>query len=788
MDITHTSPIRADRRESGLGNPDPSDGTAIAASGPVDPAPCRHGDMDRLDALDAALLAELDALRGASPATDADARALCRSLTREDAQALFRAQVQSRALDRAARRLRALGQGYYTIASAGHERNALLGLRLAIDDPCLLHYRSGALVLARAARAGDTRVLHEIVLSLRAAAADPIAQGRHKVWGSRPLWIIPQTSTIASHLPKAVGLAFALSRARRLGRSSPVSDRAIVVCSFGDASANHASALTGIQAARYAHRRGHAMPILFVCEDNGLGISERTPPQWLERSWRALPGLTYVRAAGALGDALGAVDRAIGQCRRMRAPVLLHLDTVRLGGHAGSDAESAYLRPSEIADMEARDPIVECARALVAAGLARADELSSIHAHAEAAVAAALAETRDALPLTNAADVMRPLPPVESACGAGAPMPIVVPNARPESAAAQTGSPAPLAQHLNSALARILESNAGALVFGEDVGRKGGVYGITAGLQRRFGAGRVFDTQLDETSILGAGQGLGLAGFLPIAEIQYLAYVHNAIDQLRGEAGSQGFFSAGAFRNPLIVRIASFAYQKGFGGHFHNDNAVGALREIPGLCIAAPAFGDEAARMLHAAARLAADDGRIVAFLEPIALYFERDLHSEGDGGWLRPLDAGGLDLPPGVCGVYGADDPEIVLVSYANGLRFSLRAARALGERDGLRVRVVDLRWLAPLPWDDLRAQVASSAACLVVDECRASGGIADAIVARLAESGHTGPLASLRALDSYIPLGPAAGTVLIDERAVIERARELLGRRVGGSPDPRS
>ncbi len=739
--------------------------------------------MDRLDALDAVLLAELYALRTVRPSTDASARALGRALSHADALALFSAQVQSRALDRAARRLRAEGRGYYTIASAGHERNALLGLRLAIDDPCLLHYRSGALVLARAARAGAARTLHDIVLSLRAAAADPIAQGRHKVWGSRPLWIIPQTSTIASHLPKAVGLAFALSRARRLGRPSPVSGRAIVVSSFGDASANHATALSGIQAARYAHRRGHAMPILFVCEDNGLGISERTPAHWLERSWRALPGLTYVRAAGSLCDALDAVDHAIGHCRRVRAPVLLHLDTVRLGGHAGGDAESAYLRASEIADMEARDPIVECARSLVAAGLASGDELSALHAGAEAAVAAAVDETRNAPPLTKAVDVMRSLPSPSSACGPGAPMPSHVAQRRATDPAEPRNGPATLAQHLNTALGGLLETNAGALVFGEDVGRKGGVYGITAGLQRRFGAARVFDTQLDETSILGAAQGLGLAGFLPIAEIQYLAYVHNAIDQLRGEAGSLGFFSAGAFRNPMIVRLASFAYQKGFGGHFHNDNAVGALREIPGLCIAAPAFGDEAARMLHAAARLAATDGRVVAFLEPIALYFERDLHEAGDGGWLRSMQRDGLDLPPGLCGVYGADDPELVLISYANGLRFSLRAARVLGERDGLRVRVLDLRWLAPLPLEDLLARVPRDAACLVVDECRASGGIADAVVAHLAESGHPGSIASLRALDSYIPLGPAAATVLIDEHAVVERARDLLRRGARGA-----
>ena len=130
------------------------------------------------------------------------------------------------------------------------------------------------------------------------------------------------------------------------------------------------------------------------------------------------------------------------------------------------------------------------------------------------------------------------------------------------------------------------------VVFGEDVGRKGGVYYVTAGLQKKFGIARVFDTLLDETTILGVAQGAGLMGLLPIPEIQYLAYIHNAVDQLRGEACSLSYFSCGQFVNPMVVRIAAFAYQKGFGGHFHNDNAIGGLRDIPGLILTAPARGE----------------------------------------------------------------------------------------------------------------------------------------------------------------------------------------------------
>ncbi|MFB3066244.1 MAG: thiamine pyrophosphate-dependent enzyme [Planctomycetota bacterium] len=198
-------------------------------------------------------------------------------LTARKAVELFEDQVLSRALDVAARELRRRNQGFYTISSAGHEQNAVVGAQLGLEDVPFLHYRSGALMMARARqRPGETPAF-DTLLSLCAAAEDPISGGRHKVWGSVPLRVPPQTSTIASHLPKAVGYAFALRRARRLGIDPGVPRGSIVCCSFGDASANHATALSGIQAARYAQRRGASMPILFLCEDNGWGISVDTP-------------------------------------------------------------------------------------------------------------------------------------------------------------------------------------------------------------------------------------------------------------------------------------------------------------------------------------------------------------------------------------------------------------------------------------------------------------------------------------------------------------------------------
>jgi 2-oxoisovalerate dehydrogenase E1 component len=720
------------------------------------------------------------------------------SLTAGAAVALFEDQVRSRALDVLARELKARGEGFYTISSAGHEDDVVLGALTRPTDPCFLHYRSGALVMARGRQVPEVDPLHDAVLSLTASREDPISQGRHKVWGSRPLWIPPQTSTIGSHPPKAVGTAFAIARRRRIGvvpdASAEVPDDAIVLCSFGDASLNHASTLAALNAARWARRVGAPLPVLFVCEDNGIGISVETPRGWVEATVRDLPGLAYVRAGGELDEVWAAAEHAVELTRRKRAPVFLHLETVRLWGHAGSDLEQAYRTRDEITAAEARDPVVRTARQLLALGAATRDELSELVSRTRTQVRELAPRAVATGHLTSAEEVVAPLAPhrpeLLRADLTREPLDLAerryVHGRRLPEEAVQPGQRT-LAAQLNAALRDELLRRDGAVVFGEDVGRKGGVYGVTGGLQATFGTERVFDTLLDETSILGLAQGLGLLGLVPIPEIQYLAYVHNALDQLRGEACSTSFFSSGQFTTPMVVRIAGLAYQKGFGGHFHNDHAIGALRDIPGLALVVPSRGDDAVRLLRAAVAMAAVDGRVVAFLEPIALYHERDLHEPGDGAWLTDHPAADELLLPGEPGVYAADevaptssveDADLLVVTYGNGVRMSLRVARRLAADHQVRVRVVDLRWLNPLPLDALLPHVERAGAVLVADECRATGGgIADAVIAGLAERGVPGPFRSVRAVDSYVPLGPAADTVLLQERDIEAAARSLVG-----------
>ncbi|MGI5201731.1 thiamine pyrophosphate-dependent enzyme [Spirillospora sp. CA-108201] len=678
------------------------------------------------------------------------------ALTGERCLELFDAQLGSRHLDLAARRLQAMGHGFYTIGSSGHEGNAAVAGVLRPDDPALPHYRSGAFFLERARQVPGRNPLRDVLLGLVAAAEEPIAGGRHKVFGSRELNVIPQTSTIASHLPRALGVAFAIERAARLGLDSPWPRDAVTVCSFGDASANHSTAAGAVNAAVNCGYQGLPLPLLLVCEDNGIGISVRTAPGWIHAAYGSRPGLAYFHADGCdLADACAAAARAAGWVRERRRPAFLHLRTVRLMGHAGSDVESAYRTAAEMASDLERDPLLRTARLLVDLGAATAEDVVGLYEAKRAEVMALAGKAAGAPRLASAAEVMAPLRYPR-------------PDGRADPA---EGEPVTVAQAINRTLGDLLDERPGMLVFGEDVARKGGVYGVTRGLVRRAGPARVFDTILDEQSVLGLALGLGTAGMLPVPEIQYLAYLHNAADQIRGEAATLPFFSSGRYRNPMVVRIAGYAYQKGFGGHFHNDNAVAALRDVPGLVIASPSRPDDAAGMLRACLDAAERDGRVCAMLEPIALYHARDLHEEGDGGWLAP--AGGT-VPIGRARTYG-DGGDLTVVSFANGLRMSLRAARRL-EAAGVRCRVLDLRWLAPLPAEDLLREARATGAVLVADETRRTGGVSEGVLTALADAGFRGRAARVASEDSFIPLGDAAHHVLLSEAAIEEAALRLL------------
>jgi 2-oxoisovalerate dehydrogenase E1 component len=749
------------------------------------PIPARHKDVNRAKVCDDNFVEFVRGWNGRPQPRPAPDEAVLEgsACSARDFLELFESQLISRHLDLMARVLRVRNKVFYTIGSSGHEGNAMVARLTRHTDPAFLHYRSGGFMAERFRKLPGMDPVMDSALSFAASKEDPISGGRHKVWGSKPLWVLPQTSTIASHLPKAFGTAVAIEQARRIGHGLPIPADSIAICSFGDASSNHATAQTAFNAAAWTAYQKLPAPVLFVCEDNGIGISVKTPSGWIERNFSARRDLDYFYADGLdLAEGYGQVERAVMHCRATRRPTFLHLRTTRIMGHAGTDFEIEWRSFEELMQVEAGDPLLRSAAIALESGLRTPEQLLEQYEAIRARCFEA-AEDADRRPrLASLAEVMAPLAPYT-------PDAVTAEATRADYQAKRLAvfgsedklpekqAPRHLAIQINQTLHDLFCKYPEALLFGEDVAQKGGVYTVTKNLHKAFKGQRVFNTLLDETVILGLAQGYANLGMLPMPEIQYLAYFHNACDQIRGEACSLQFFSNGQYRNPMVMRIASLGYQRGFGGHFHNDNSITALRDIPGLVVGCPSRGDDAATMLRTMMALAKVDGRVCAYLEPIALYMAKDLYEAGDGGWLTAYPAPDQAMPLGEGRVYGEGD-DLVIFSFGNGVPMSLRAARELEKAHGWRARVVDLRWLQPLNEAFIAGQARGARRIIVVDEGRRSAGVGEGIITALVEAGlGRTPLRRVVGADTYTPLAGAAFLVIPSEADIVAAGNELAG-----------
>lgn len=696
---------------------------------------------------------------------------------------IFESQLLSRLLDNCSRKLKDRGESFYTIGSSGHEGNAAIAAAFRVNDMAFLHYRDAAFLIQRSRQLPDQNILWDMLLSFAASKEDPISGGRHKVLGSKPLFIPPQTSTIASHLPKAVGAASSIGLNRRMQREGELPRDGIILCSFGDASLNHSTAQGAINTASWTAYRKMHMPIVFICEDNGIGISVPTPEGWVQASMAAKPAIQYFYCNGLdMVDTWRTAREVEAYVRRSRMPAFLHMRCIRLFGHAGADAEHVYRSEQAIAETEAQDPLLYSAARLVAQQAMSAQEIIDLYHRMQQEIEETAEQAIQRPKLATAAEVMASIiPPTKS----------LPPVPRPDAAQREAlfgpdlfrmNKPHNMARLINWALADLMLEHGNIVLAGEDIGIKGGVYSVTSRLHEYFGGHRVIDTLLDEQSILGLSIGMAHNGLLPIPEIQFLAYLHNAEDQLRGEAATLSFFSQGQYTNPMVIRIAGLAYQKGFGGHFHNDNSFGVLRDIPGIIVACPSNGADAVGMLRECVRLAREEQRVVVFLEPIALYMTRDLHTPKDDGWSFAYEEAyqAPEIRLGQVGQHG-EGTELAIVTYGNGYYLSRQAEKELSEQHGIKARIIDLRWLVPLDTARITEAVKDCAHILIVDECRISGSVSEALMAMLQE--NLAPLPRLKRIaaeDSFIPLGRAATATLPSKEGIIAAALELCrGKR---------
>lgn len=600
----------------------------------------------------------------------------------------------------------------YQFSARGHELGQiLLGLRLtARHDGVGVYYRSRPLMLA-------------LGLELEEAAAGPLARagsfsdGRDiGVVFNKPsrggATVLPACGGVGAQYTPSAGWAQAIRYRRNVLKDSSY-ESAIAVVHGGDASCatnGFWSALTMATTLR--------LPLLFYVEDNGYGISVRsdlqTPGGNIAANLASFANLTILDGDGTdPREAAHLVDRAVSHVRGDDGPVLLRLTVPRLCGHSGQDTQ-AY-KSSDVVELErARDPMGRLESALVPTEMSPS-EWSEIAAQARRDVEAAVAKALDR-PMPDPRRVTRHVfaeADETQEQGGLAPEQMKFP--------ATTETPRPESTRINmlTAIRRTLDSelagNAKVLVFGEDVGPKGGVHGATLGLQEKFDRSRVFDTSLSEEGIIGRAVGMALAGLMPVAEIQFRKYADPAAEQLN-DCGTMRWRTNNRFASPMVVRMPGGFFKCGDPWH-SQTNEVAWVHGV-GWRVAMPSNAEDAVGLLRSALR--GNDPTI--FFEHRAML---------DAAWARrPYPGDDFVVPFGKARIVRAGS-EITVVTWGAMVERCEAAAGA----SQVDTEVIDLRTLSPWDREAVLASVQKTRRCLIVHEDTLTAGFGAEIAATLAK-----------------------------------------------------
>jgi 2-oxoisovalerate dehydrogenase E1 component len=543
-----------------------------------------------------------------------------------------------------------------------------------------------------------------------------------------------ENSIVGAGVPIADGAALA-SQVAGTGR--------VVLASFGDGATSQGATHEGLVFA--VSRR---LPVVFVCENNGW--SEMTPISRIvpveDLSARAagygLPGISVDgNDPVAVTDAVaGAVARA----RRGDGPTLIEARCQRLWGHYNADVEHYRPREDRAAARKA-DPVAALRRRLLEGG-GDESELDMLEAEVDTALDAA------------ATRVLADSPPD----AATASRHVHAPAAHPMPGDAVEERELSYVKAVNEALRRELSSRPEVVVYGEDVGYAGGIFGVTKGLQDEFGEMRVFDTPIAEAAILGSAVGAALEGLRPVVEIMWGDFLLVALDQLVNQAANVRYVSEGRHGAPLVVRTQQGATPGSCAQHSQSLEAL--LAHVPGLRVGVPSTPQDAYCMLRAAV---ADDDPVVLF-EARALYQIEQL-----------VQLGGSREAVGGARVRCAGD-DVTIISWGPTVTKAAEAASMLAER-GVGAEVLDLRWLAPLDEEAIAETVRRTKRVLIVHEANLTGGFGAEVAARVAEGFFNELAAPVRRVgvpNSRIPAAPALQHALIPSAETIARAAVELAR----------
>lgn len=690
--------------------------------------------------------------------TERMAAAHAAGLEPEALRVAYRTMLMSRLVDDREILLKRQNKIYFQISGAGHEAiQVAAGMTTRPGhDWYYPYYRDRALTLAL----GMTP--YSMLLQAVGAAADPSSGGRQMPshWSDPARHIVSSSSATGTQYVQAVGCAEGL-------RMQYPNEDQVVVVSSGDGATSEGEFWESIN-----HACLSAAPVVFLIEDNGYAISvpveKQTPGASISRLVSNFPGLLTIETDGTdFIASYRAMATAVAYCRENHGPALVHAHCTRPYSHSLSDDERLYKTETERAAEAERDPLLLMKQLLVEEGLATEGELDDLHRHLQHEI---LEDSQKALqaPAPHPATALDHL--YSETCD---------PTSAAFSVPALTdGDDRTMADLINTTLREEMRHNSRIVVFGEDVADcsredqlhevkgKGGVFKLTAGLQKEFGSHRVFNSPIAEASIVGRASGMAVTGLKPVVEIQFFDYIWPAMMQLRDELASLRWRSNGGFAAPMVIRVPIGGYLTG-GAVYHSQCGEVAFTHIPGLRVVFPCNAADAAGLLRTSIRC--EDP--VLFLEHKKLY--REMYNRS------PYPGDGYMIPLGKARIAKAGD-SLTIITYGAVVQKALLAALEVEAlHPGKTVEVIDLRSLSPYDWYSIAASVRKTSRVIVAHEDTLSFGFGAEIAARIADELFTfldAPVKRIAALDTWVGYHPDLEDHILPQTSDIAAAMAKL------------
>ncbi len=571
--------------------------------------------------------------------------------------------------------------------------------------------------------------------------------------------VLPACGGVGTQYTPAVGWAQAIGYHARVLRDTRFSG-SIAVAHGGDGS----TAANGFWSALNIATT-QRLPVLFFIEDNGYGISVKsewqTPGGNIAENLASFHNLTVVDADAAEPlRAAAFVGQAVATVRRGAGPVLLRVVVPRLSGHSAQDTQ-AYKSPADLAAEKAHDPLLSLRGQIVPAVLSE-EKWRSLEQRARADVLEALARVeRDRLPDASRVGRLVFSEPLEVQQQGGMRAEGIVMREGSETAASE-GPRINMVAAIRRTLEHELAVNPRVVVFGEDVGRKGGVHAATLGLQEKFGVERVFDTSLSEEGIIGRAIGMALAGLVPVPEIQFRKYAEPAAEQLH-DCGTMRWRTANRFAAPMVVRMPG-----GFsrcGDPWHSQTNEVQFAHAVGWRVAVPSNAEDAVGLLRSALR-----GN-----DPTIFFEHRAMLDAASAR--RPYPGDDFVVAFGKARVVRSGE-ELTIIAWGAMVERCQQAAEA----SAVQAEVIDLRTLVPWDRQAVLASVAKTHRCLIVHEDNLTAGFGAEIAATLAREAFfdlDAPIERLAMPDVPSPHSPVLlEAVLPSVPQIVQSIRDLASQ----------